>query len=179
MNKRFIVRLSAEERTQFEAIIAKGKGAARRLSRARILPKADCSSLGPEWSDQKISDALDLGVITVHRVRRSFVERGVDGALVRRPLLRRPRMLDGEQEAHLIALVPCQLDIDKFRRIDEVAVLRQEVGAWESHRNRTEANARWRFTTEDARIKLEKLYPVFEYPDAHGNPPQPNLSKDV
>jgi transposase len=65
------------------------------------------------------------------------------------------------------------------RRIDEVAVLRHEVGAWEKQRNRTEAKVRWRFTTEDARIKLEKLYPVFEYPDAHGNPPQPNLSKDV
>ena len=42
------------------------------------------------------------------------------------------------------------------RRIDEVAVLRQEVGTWESHRNRMEAKVRWRFTTEDARIKLEK-----------------------
>jgi len=51
------------------------------------------------------------------------------------------------------------------RRIDEVAVLRSEVGSWEDHRNRTEAKVRWRLTTEDARIKLEKLYPVFEYPD--------------
>jgi hypothetical protein len=42
------------------------------------------------------------------------------------------------------------------RRIDELAVLRHEVGAWEDHRNRTEARVRWRFTTEDARIKLEK-----------------------
>ena len=53
------------------------------------------------------------------------------------------------------------------RRIDEVAFLRSEVGSWEDHRNRTEAKVRWRFTTEDARIKLEKLYPVFEYPDRH------------
>ena len=53
------------------------------------------------------------------------------------------------------------------RRIDEVAFLRSEVGSWEDHRNRTEAKVRWRFTTEDARIKLEKLYPVFEYPDPH------------
>jgi hypothetical protein len=63
------------------------------------------------------------------------------------------------------------------RRIDEVAGLRYEVRAWESHRNRTEAKVRWRFTTADARIKLEKLYPVFEYPDAHGNPPRANLFK--
>jgi DDE superfamily endonuclease len=53
------------------------------------------------------------------------------------------------------------------RRIDEVAVLRHEVESWENSRNRTEAKVRWRFTTEDARIKLEKLYPVLEYPGPH------------
>jgi len=104
MNKRFVVRLSGEERGQLESLVAKGKAAARKLTRARILLKADCSCLGPAWSDQQISEALDLGVITVHRVRRSFVEGGLEGALVRRPLPRRPRMLDGDQEAHLIAL---------------------------------------------------------------------------
>jgi transposase len=104
MNKRFIVRLSGEEREQLEAIVAKGKAAARKLTRARILPKADCSDAGPSWSDEAISLALDVGTITVHRVRRAFVEGGLDGVLVRRPVPRRPRMLDGEQEAHLIAL---------------------------------------------------------------------------
>ncbi|MGZ3390968.1 MAG: IS630 family transposase [Isosphaeraceae bacterium] len=379
MNKKFVVRLSVEERGQLESLVAKGKTAARKLTRARILLKADCSSLGPAWSDEQISHALDLGAITVHRVRRSFVEGGLEGALVRRPVPRRPRMLDGEQEAQLIALAcgsppagrcrwtlrlladrlvesghvdkvshetirrtlkknelkpwlvkmwcippkanaefvwkmedvlhvykrpydplrpvvcmdetskqliretrlpvdvapgqPRRVDYeyerkgvaDLFmffeplrgwrrvwitpqrrkvewawcvqqlleehypeaerlvlvcdnlnthtggalyeafpaaearrlwerlevhytpkhgswlnmaetelsvlsgqcldRRIDEVAVLRSEVGSWEDHRNRTEAKVRWRFTTEDARIKLEKLYPVFEYPD--------------
>ena len=63
------------------------------------------------------------------------------------------------------------------RRIDEVAVLRSEVGPWEDYRNRTEAKVRWRFTMEDARIKLEKLYPVFEYPDPHGLLLPTNLSK--
>jgi hypothetical protein len=63
------------------------------------------------------------------------------------------------------------------RRIDEVAVLRQEVGAWEDYRNRMEAKVRWRFTTEDARIKLEKLYPVLEYPELHDLRPPSNLSK--
>jgi DDE superfamily endonuclease len=60
------------------------------------------------------------------------------------------------------------------RRIDEVGVLRDEVGAWEGYRNRTEAKVRWRFTAEDARIKLEKLYPVFEYPEPHDLRPPPN-----
>src|SRR3954465_15111244 len=104
MNKKFVVRLSAEERDQLESLLAKGKAAARKLARARILLKADCSDLGPAWSDEQISVALELGPITVHRVRRSFVEGGLEGVLVRRPLPRRPRMLDGEQEAHLIAL---------------------------------------------------------------------------
>jgi len=104
MNKRFVVRLSVEERAQLESLVAKGKAAARKLTRARILLKADSSSLGPAWSNEQISEALDLGIITIHRVRRSFVEGGLDGALVRRPVPRRPRMLDGEQEAHLIAL---------------------------------------------------------------------------
>ncbi len=104
MNKRFIVRLSVEEREQLEALVAKGKAAARKLTRARILLKADGSDSGPAWSDDEISRALDVGTITVHRVRRDVVEGGLEGALVRRPLPRRRRMLDGEQEAHLIAL---------------------------------------------------------------------------
>ena len=104
MNKKFIVRLSAEERHQLEALIARGKSAARKLTRARILLKADCSDLGPAWSDEQIGVALEVGPITVHRVRRGFVEGGLEGVLVRRPVPRRPRMLDGEHEAHLIAL---------------------------------------------------------------------------
>jgi transposase len=104
MNKRFVVRLSGEEREQLEALVAKGKAATRQLTRARVLLTADGSDLGPAWSDEEISRALDVGTITVHRVRHAFVEDGLEGALVRRPVPRRPRMLDGEQEAHLIAL---------------------------------------------------------------------------
>jgi transposase len=104
MNKRYVVRLSAEERERLESIIAKGKAAARKLTRARILLKADSSPLGPSWTDLQISEALDVGALTVHRIRQAFVEGGIDGVLVRRPVPRRPRMLDGEQEAHLIAL---------------------------------------------------------------------------
>jgi hypothetical protein len=115
MNKKFVVRLSVEERGQLESLVARGKAAVRKFTRARILLKADCSNLGPAWADQQISDALDLGAITVHRVRRSFVEGGLDGALVCRPLPRRPRMLDGEQEAHLIALACGSLPAGRCR----------------------------------------------------------------
>jgi Winged helix-turn helix len=104
LKKKFVVRLSVEERSQLESLVAKGNAAARKFTRARILLKADCSGLGPAWTDQQMSKALDLGAIAVHRVRRSFVEGGLDAAVVRRRLQRRPRMLDDEQEAHLIAL---------------------------------------------------------------------------
>ena len=105
MNKKFVVRLSAEEPRQVESCSSL-KARRRRVSKleVRILLKADCSSFGPAWSDEQISTALDLGAMAVHRVRRSFVEGGLDGVLVRRPVPRRPRMLDGDQEAHLIAL---------------------------------------------------------------------------
>ena len=63
MNKKFVVRLSVEERGQLESLVTKGKAAARKLTRARILLKADCSSLGPAWSDEQNRHALDLGVI--------------------------------------------------------------------------------------------------------------------
>jgi len=76
MNKKFVVRLSEEERPQLESLVAKGTAAARKLTRARILLKADCGSLGPSGTDLQISDALDIGPITVPRVRQTFVEGG-------------------------------------------------------------------------------------------------------
>jgi hypothetical protein len=138
MNKKFVVRLSVEERGELEAIVAKGKVAARKLTRARILLKADCSPLGPTWSDEQISDALDLGAMAVHRVRRAFVEGGLDGVLVRRPVPRRPRMLDGDQEAHLIALAcgsppagrcrwTLRLLADKFVELGHVGTVSHET----------------------------------------------------
>ena len=50
------------------------------------------------------------------------------------------------------------------RRMDNKEFVASEASAWEGQRNQSEAKVRWRFTTEDARIKLEKLYPVLEYP---------------
>jgi Homeodomain-like domain len=104
MNKKFVVRLSVEERGQLETLVAKGKAAARKLTRARILLKADCSSLGPAWSDERISDALDLGAITVHRVRRSFVEAGLEGTLVMG--FRSRRTYQNSGDGHRVRLAP-------------------------------------------------------------------------
>ena len=104
--KKYVVRLSAEEREQLQALIRKGKGPARRLLKARILLKADVSEGGPGWSDNKIIAALDTSVSMVYRVRKQLVEEGLEAVLSRKqratPAV--PRIFDGEKEAKLIAL---------------------------------------------------------------------------
>ena len=104
--KRFKVTLTDEERQQLQTLIAAGSAAARKLTHARILLKADASSGGPAWTDQGIVEALDVGVATVERVRQRFVEEGLEAALGRKKPDRpsRPRKLDGRAEARLIAL---------------------------------------------------------------------------
>jgi hypothetical protein len=104
--KRYVVRLSKEEREQLQALIRKGKGPARRLLKARILLKADVSEGGPGWSDNKIIAALDTSVSMVYRVRKQLVEEGFEAVLSRKqratPAV--ARIFDGEKEAKLIAL---------------------------------------------------------------------------
>ena len=89
--KKYIVRLSAEEREQLVAFIAAGKRSARLLTKARILLKADVSEAGEGWSDGRISEALDTSVTTVERTRRQFVEEGFEATLthntIRAPLV--------------------------------------------------------------------------------------------
>src|SRR5215831_9422252 len=90
--KRYVVRLSAEERQQLEALIRKGKSPAQRLLKARILLKADVSEAGEGWSDSRIIKALETSVSMVYRVRKQRATPAV------------PRIFDGEKEAKLIAL---------------------------------------------------------------------------
>jgi transposase len=105
MSKQYRVILSEGERAPLGHRIAAGKGSARDLTHARILLKADEGPLGPAWTDATITDALDVSTSTVERVRRRFVEGGLDSAISRRPPRREyRRALDGEQEAHLVAL---------------------------------------------------------------------------
>ena len=88
-----------------KGLISSGKGAARKLTHARILLKADNSDGGPGWKDKDISVSLDVGTATIERVRKLFVEEGLEAALVRKkPNRIYERKLDGEKEAHLIAL---------------------------------------------------------------------------
>jgi hypothetical protein len=105
MNKKYIITLTTDERQHLEQLVSRGKAAARTLSRAWILLKADATPPGPAWTDELIHQTFSVGLVTIYRVRQAFVENGLDFALARkRPCRTRSRRLDGEQEAHLIAL---------------------------------------------------------------------------
>jgi transposase len=108
MKKTYVVTLTQEERRMLQEMLSRGKAAARKLMHARILLKADVAAGGPGWSDEVIAEALEVGRATVERVRKEFVEEGLDAALERRkPRRQYQRKLDGDGEAHLIALA-CQ-----------------------------------------------------------------------
>jgi hypothetical protein len=101
----YAVMLSEEERARLRTLIGQGIAPARLLTHARILLKADQGEGGPAWSDTAIAGAVEVHPATVGRVRRSFVEQGLDAALERKaPDRVYPRRLDGAAEAHLIAL---------------------------------------------------------------------------
>jgi len=104
--KKYIVRLSGEERESLRKLVSSGKGSARMFTRARILLKADVGEGGPAWSDEKIAEALDVTIQTVERVRKQLVEEGLEAVLRRREYVQKVsrKKLDGDVEAHLIAL---------------------------------------------------------------------------
>ena len=104
--KKYVVRLSAEERERLEGLIRRGKSPARRLLKARILLKADVSEAGDGWSDSKIVEALETNAMMIYRVRKQLVEEGFEAVLSRKqratPAV--APIFDGEKEAKLIAL---------------------------------------------------------------------------
>ena len=104
MVKKYIVRLSEEERDMLWNIVKKLKGTSQKVRRANILLKANID--GPSWSDVKIAEALSCRTQTVENVRRRFVTEGLDAVLNRkkRETSPRPKILDGNQEAQIIAL---------------------------------------------------------------------------
>jgi hypothetical protein len=105
MSKKHAVTLAEGERAALRQRVSAGRGRARELVHARILLKADQGPHGPGWTDATIAAALEVSVSTIERVRRRFGEADLEAALSRRPPRREyRRKLDGEQEAHLIAL---------------------------------------------------------------------------
>jgi hypothetical protein len=104
MNKKYIVRLSDEERGVCQDIVKRLKGTSEKVKRAQILLKADAD--GPGWPDAKITEAYDCSVRTVENLRERLVTAGFDAALERkkRTTPPTPRKLDGVGEAKLIAM---------------------------------------------------------------------------
>ncbi len=104
MNKKYIVRLSQDERKVCTEVVKNLKGTSQKVRRAQILLKADAD--GPSWVDQKICEAFDCRVQTVENIRKQFVLEGFEAALERKKRSEppTPAKLDGMQEAKLIAL---------------------------------------------------------------------------
>jgi len=113
--KKYIVRLSREERSTLKKLLTSGRGSGRMFTRVRILLKADQSDEGSAWSDEKISESFDVTVQTIERVRKQLVEEGLEAVLSRHPYTQKlsRKKIDGDVEAHLIAL--CCSDPPKGR----------------------------------------------------------------
>lgn len=105
MNKKYIVDLTEEERKELERLVRSGKDSARRIRWAQAILKTDAG-----WTDQRLSEAFDISIRTMQRIRERFVEEGIRVALGARTRKPRPhrRKLDGQKEARLIALACSQ-----------------------------------------------------------------------
>ncbi len=104
MQKKYIVRLTEAERDELREVIKKLKGSSQKVRRAQILLKADIE--GANWTDEQIAEAFECRTQTVENIRRRLVEQGFEETLngVRRRTPPVEKLLDGEQEARLIAL---------------------------------------------------------------------------
>jgi len=104
MQKKYIVRLTDEERVELQLVVKKLKGSSQKVRRAQVLLKADAN--GPNWTDERISEAFSCRVQTIEQIRQCLVERGfretLDGAKRQDPPT--PKLLTGEQEAKIIAM---------------------------------------------------------------------------
>ena len=134
-NKKFIVKLDADERTRLNDLISKGKAAAKTILKARILLKADQGEAGCGWPDEAIAKALDTNVTMVERVRAKLVEDGLDATLARKKRETPPiaPIFDGAAQAQLVALA-CSAPPEGFARwtirlLAEKVVERQIVPA--------------------------------------------------
>ena len=104
MEKKYIVRLSQEERDHLNEVIKKLKGSSQKVRRAQILLKADAN--GPNWTDAKIAEAFSCRTKTVENIRQKWVTNGFAQALNGKKREKPPveKLLNGEQEAQVIAM---------------------------------------------------------------------------
>ena len=103
-SKKYVVRLTEVERETLQQIVGKFRGASQRVRRAQILLKSDAN--GSDWTDAKISEAFGCRIQTVENIRERLVTQGFELTLngQRRPKPPREKLLDGEQEAKVIAM---------------------------------------------------------------------------
>jgi len=108
-NKTYIVELTSQERNQLKRLINTGKTAAYKQRHARILLLADRGPEGPALKDEDVANAVGSGTATVERIRKQLVTEGPEAALERQKVDRSSqRLLDGDAEAHLIAIACSQ-----------------------------------------------------------------------
>lgn len=106
--KRYLVRLSADERDRLTAVVRSSKRmSAERRTRAQVLLKVDEGPLGPCWTDAHTAEALDVHELTVRKIRERLVLEGFERALERKPQANPSvmRKIDGRAEARLIATI--------------------------------------------------------------------------
>jgi transposase len=115
--KKESIELTKEQRAELEEVIKKGTARARKIQHAHVLLKIDSSEAGSNWSDQQVKEAFEVSIPTIWRIRQRFLEQGLNDALNRRPQPERPekRKIDGEQEAHVIA-VTCSQAPEGYKR---------------------------------------------------------------
>lgn len=138
MAKKYIVRLSEAERGELSTLVKTGKVAAAKRLHAQILLHADVGGAGQGWTDEAIGQACGVSRRTVERVRQRLVEQGLEAALNRAPKSgHRARRLDGEGEAHLVALMcseppegrnrwTLQLLADRLVQLEQVEAISHE-----------------------------------------------------
>lgn len=104
MQKKYVVELTSEERKQLAKLVKKGKTAGYKIRHAQMLLKVDQGNHGPGWADSTVAEAFASHITTVERLRKRFVEEGLEVALERHNRKNYTRKLDGDAEAHLIAI---------------------------------------------------------------------------
>jgi hypothetical protein len=106
MPKHYVIELLPEERDELETMVRRGKAAAQRLTRARVLLLSDAGEHGPGWIDADIAEALGITTRCIEMLRKRAVEEGPLTVIERKPRARPsvPKKFDGEKEAKLIAL---------------------------------------------------------------------------
>ena len=104
MNKKYVVRLTEEERRVCQEVVKKLKGTSQKVRRAQVLLKSDAD--GPNWTDARIAEAFRCRVQTIENLRKRLVTEGFEAALngKERESPPTPPLLDGQGEAKLIAM---------------------------------------------------------------------------